>query len=129
MSGARSPLGENALYTADLLNHSLVREVLLTSDFHVYRSVRAFQKVGLPVLPRFFLRVFKRTVVGRIAGLCFADLCIETAKIVSLSYQWLDDWPPMLIVTNFRSFPPTWTASSGESGQEAPRRSPTATSS
>ena len=73
---------ENALYTADLLNHMTGPKVLLTSDFHVYRSVRAFQKVGLPVLPRFFPYAFKRFNSWPERWPLFMDLCIETVKIV-----------------------------------------------
>ena len=73
---------ENALYTRDFLNHVAGPKVLLTSDFHVYRSVRAFQKVGLSVLPRFFPYAFKRYNSWPDRWPLFMDLCIETAKIV-----------------------------------------------
>jgi uncharacterized SAM-binding protein YcdF (DUF218 family) len=73
---------ENALYTAQFLNHMTGPKVLLTSDFHVYRSVRAFQKVGLSVLPRFFPYAFKRFNSWPDRWPLFMDLCIETAKIV-----------------------------------------------
>jgi len=73
---------ENALYTTEIVSRMSGRKVLLTSDFHVYRSVRAFQKVGLSVTPRFFPYAFKRFNSWPDRWPLFLDLCVETAKIV-----------------------------------------------
>jgi uncharacterized SAM-binding protein YcdF (DUF218 family) len=43
---------ENALFTKPILEGIPGRKVLLTSDSHIYRATRTFQKVGLEVLPR-----------------------------------------------------------------------------
>ena len=45
---------ENALFTAPILARMPGRKVLVTSDFHTYRSVRAFRKAGIEVTPRMF---------------------------------------------------------------------------
>ena len=73
---------ENALFARTILNETPGRKVLLTSDFHMYRARRAFQKAGLDVLPRPFPDVRKRaqSPLGRWEA--FLDLGEETAKIV-----------------------------------------------
>lgn len=42
---------ENALYTAQLLGHTEEKIILITSAFHMYRSKKCFEKVGLHVVP------------------------------------------------------------------------------
>lgn len=72
---------ENALYTRELLAGESGRKVLLTSDFHMFRAHRAFQKVGLDVIPRPYPDLRKRAAdrIGRWPA--FLHLVIETAKI------------------------------------------------
>ena len=72
---------ENALFTAALLRHDPRRKVLLTSDYHMFRALRAFRKAGLEVTPLPFPDAEKR-----LAGLSerwsiFCLLSTETAKI------------------------------------------------
>ena len=77
---------ENATYSKPLLDRLPGTKVLLTSDYHMYRARRAFEKAGIPVLPRPFPDVRKRgsTWIGRWPA--FNDVVIETAKIVY--YRW-----------------------------------------
>ena len=42
---------ENALFVAQLLQNDPGRRVLVTSDYHMYRAVHAFRKVGIEVNP------------------------------------------------------------------------------
>lgn len=73
---------ENALLTKPILDGIPGRKVLLTSDYHMYRARRAFEKVGVNVLPRPFPDARKRAQnpLGRWDA--FLDLTEETAKIV-----------------------------------------------
>src|SRR5271170_7807627 len=43
---------ENGLFAAALLKNIPGRKVLLTSDFHMYRSIRVFKKAGVQAEPR-----------------------------------------------------------------------------
>ncbi len=80
---------ENALFTKRLLENVPGRKVLLTSDYHMYRARRAFEKAGLAVTPVPFPDVRKRetTLPGRWPA--FLDLMRETAKI---AYYRLRGW-------------------------------------
>lgn len=73
---------ENALFTAPLLARMPGRKVLVTSDFHTYRSVRVFRKLGIEVTPRFFPYALKRSNARLDRWPVFLDLCTETVKIV-----------------------------------------------
>ena len=42
---------ENAIETAKLIQNMPGKKVLLTSDFHIYRAVRVFRKLGIEVTP------------------------------------------------------------------------------
>ena len=73
---------ENALPAKQILARSEGRKVLLTSDYHMFRAHRAFNQVGLEILPRPYPDVRKRATrwIGRWAA--FLDLMTETAKII-----------------------------------------------
>jgi uncharacterized SAM-binding protein YcdF (DUF218 family) len=73
---------ENALYAAKMLAGDHSRKVLLTSDYHMYRAVRAFRKAGLVVAPRPFSEARKRAANWRLRWEVFVDLCVESVKIV-----------------------------------------------
>jgi uncharacterized SAM-binding protein YcdF (DUF218 family) len=73
---------ENALFTGPILARMPGRKVLVTSDFHTYRSVRAFRKVGIEVIPRIFPYAAKRYNTRLDRWSVFQDLCLETVKIV-----------------------------------------------
>lgn len=65
------------------------RLVLLTSDYHMYRSHRAFQKAGVAVAPRPVPDIRKRySSYGQRWGM-FQELLLETAKI---GYYWIRGW-------------------------------------
>lgn len=73
---------ENALFAADLLKNMPGRKVLLTSDFHMYRSFRAFQKAGVEVEPRPIPDALKRGNAWTQRWQVFVEMTTETAKIV-----------------------------------------------
>jgi uncharacterized SAM-binding protein YcdF (DUF218 family) len=80
---------ENALFTADLIRHMPGKKVLLTSDFHMYRAIRAFRKVGIVAIPEATPDVLHAAEhwTGRFSG--FETMLIETAKI---AYYRLRGW-------------------------------------
>jgi len=73
---------ENAVFTARLLHGVQGRLVLETSEYHMYRAVRAFRKAGLNVQPRPVPDLLKglNSRVNRWPA--FLRLCVETSKIV-----------------------------------------------
>ncbi len=79
---------ENAAFSKPLLDQIPGTKVLLTSDYHMYRSVRAFKKAGIEALPRPFpdARKSGSTWLGRWPA--FLTLSSETVKIVY--YRWKD---------------------------------------
>jgi len=80
---------ENALYTAGLIQHMPGKKVLLTSDFHMYRAIRAFRKVGIGATPMAAPDVLHAAEhwTGRFSA--FETMLIETAKI---AYYRLRGW-------------------------------------
>lgn len=80
---------ENAQYVTEMLKAAPGRKVLLTSDYHMYRALRAFRKAGLDVAPHPVPDAFKRsgTLDGRWPA--FLDLAGESVKIV---YYWMRGW-------------------------------------
>jgi len=65
------------------------RKVLLTSDYHMFRAVRALRKTGVMVTPRPIPDGFKRAGSWNLRWDVFQDLLIETTKIV---YYWGRGW-------------------------------------
>jgi uncharacterized SAM-binding protein YcdF (DUF218 family) len=80
---------ENALFTRPILEGMPGGKVLLTSDFHMYRAVRTFQKVGLAVLPRPIPDVQERAHTPLERWESFVVLAQETGKI---GYYYLRGW-------------------------------------
>ena len=81
---------ENALYTKTLLaGSSTGRLVLLTSDYHMFRAQRAFDKVGVHVLPRPIPDVLKRATSFAARWGAFINLLEESTKI---AYYWARGW-------------------------------------
>ena len=78
---------ENALYVARLLANDSGSKVLMTSDYHMFRAVRAFRKVGLKVAPRPIPDALKR--VGNRLRLwpAFVDEAVESLKIVDYALR------------------------------------------
>lgn len=73
---------ENAINTIRLVQGMPGNKVLLTSDFHMFRAVRVFRKLGLEVEPDPIPDVMKRGQdwYARFSG--FEVMVTETAKIV-----------------------------------------------
>jgi len=80
---------ENALYTAELLRQDPRKKVLLTSDYHMFRALRAFRNAGLDVSPLPYPDAQKGAshIVQRWGIFCL--LARETSKIV---YYGLRGW-------------------------------------
>jgi uncharacterized SAM-binding protein YcdF (DUF218 family) len=80
---------ENGINTAQLVRGMPGRKVLLTSDFHMFRAVRVFRKLGVEVTPDPAPDVMKVSEhwYGRFSG--FESMVIETTKIV---YYRLRGW-------------------------------------
>ena len=72
---------ENALFAAPLLMNMPGRKVLLTSDFHMYRSIRAFKRVGIEAQPRPIPYALKLGNDWTQRWQVFLGLITETAKI------------------------------------------------
>jgi uncharacterized SAM-binding protein YcdF (DUF218 family) len=80
---------ENAVYTKQLITANNERLVLLTSDYHMYRALRVFQKVGLQVAPRPFPDIVKRSSSLTERWPAFFELCEESVKT---AYYWARGW-------------------------------------
>jgi uncharacterized SAM-binding protein YcdF (DUF218 family) len=80
---------ENALFTRELLVYESGRKVLLTSDYHMFRARRAFEKAGIVVVPRPYPDVRKRITQLKGRWPAFLDLVVETAKI---GYYYARGW-------------------------------------
>jgi uncharacterized SAM-binding protein YcdF (DUF218 family) len=80
---------DNAIDTARLLQGMPGKKVLLTSDFHTFRAVRVFRKLGIEVSPLPVSDVLRLSEHwnGRISG--FQTMVVETGKIV---YYKLRGW-------------------------------------
>jgi uncharacterized SAM-binding protein YcdF (DUF218 family) len=80
---------ESGIAVARLLRNMPGKRVLLTSDYHMYRAIRVFRKVGVEAAPMAVPDVLHSTEgwPGRF-GACWA-MAVETAKIV---YYGLRGW-------------------------------------
>jgi uncharacterized SAM-binding protein YcdF (DUF218 family) len=78
---------ENALFVAQLLQNDPGRRVLVTSDYHMFRALRAFRKVGIDVSPLPYpdARRSMRSLSQRWA--IFALLAGETTKLVWYKFR------------------------------------------
>jgi uncharacterized SAM-binding protein YcdF (DUF218 family) len=73
---------ENAINTARLIQGIPGTKVLLTSDFHMYRAIRVFRKVGIDVTPMPVPDVLKLGQHWNSRFQAFETMVIESAKIV-----------------------------------------------
>ena len=73
---------ENALCVARLLANDPGTKVLMTSDYHMFRAVRAFRKAGMKVAPRPIPDALKRTGTWLRLWPAFVEEAAESAKIV-----------------------------------------------
>jgi uncharacterized SAM-binding protein YcdF (DUF218 family) len=80
---------ENALYSASLLKTLPGRKVLTTSDYHMFRARRAFERAGIAISPMPIPDVIKRSGQRRARWSAFLDLFDETIKI---GYYWARGW-------------------------------------
>jgi uncharacterized SAM-binding protein YcdF (DUF218 family) len=78
-----------ALAAADPGRYRGRKLVLLTSDFHMYRSFRAFERAGLKVDPRPIPDLLKRYESPWERWSVFQELVKETVKI---GYYWARGW-------------------------------------
>ncbi len=78
---------ENALYTRELLASLPGRKVLMTSDYHMFRALRVFEKLGIAVEPRPIPDVGKRAASWTGRWPAFLDLVVECIKIVYYSLR------------------------------------------
>jgi uncharacterized SAM-binding protein YcdF (DUF218 family) len=78
---------ENGINTAQLVASMPGKKVLLTSDFHMYRAIRVFRKLGIEVTPMPIPDVLKSTQRwnGRLPA--FETLVLESAKIVDYKFR------------------------------------------
>ncbi len=72
---------DNALYVARMLDANAGTKALLTSDYHMFRARRAFEKAGVGVVPLPFPDVGKSAQRWYNRWPAFIDLCRETVKI------------------------------------------------
>jgi len=80
---------ENALFVARMLAGVPGRKVLVTSDYHMFRARRAFEKAGLRVVPDPFPDAIKGSNHLQNRWGIFLNLGVETAKI---GYYWMRGW-------------------------------------
>ena len=80
--GASVSTRENAIETARLIQSLPGKKVLLTSDFHMYRALRVFRKLGIEAAPMAVPDVLHSTEhwYGRFSA--FEIMLTESAKIV-----------------------------------------------
>jgi len=73
---------ENGIAVARIIQGMPGKKVLLTSDFHMYRALRVFRKLGMDVTPMPAPDALHATQhwTGRFSA--FENMCVETAKIV-----------------------------------------------
>jgi uncharacterized SAM-binding protein YcdF (DUF218 family) len=72
---------ENALFTADLVRSWPGSKVLMTSDYHMLRSRRAFERAGLAVRPAPIPDVAKRWNRWTARWDCMVTVAVELVKL------------------------------------------------
>jgi uncharacterized SAM-binding protein YcdF (DUF218 family) len=78
---------ENALFAKPILDRLGGRQVLLTSDYHMWRAARAFRAAGNNIIPRPFSDITKRANIRVARWQCFWQLLDEGLRIVYYAYQ------------------------------------------
>lgn len=81
---------ENALFTAPILAASKGPIVLMTSDSHMFRARRTFEKAGVRVLPFPVPYVFKQTYRGWERNP--ADFLLLTQELMKIAYYEMRGW-------------------------------------
>jgi uncharacterized SAM-binding protein YcdF (DUF218 family) len=80
---------ENGIDAARLIAGMPGRKVLLTSDFHMYRAIRVFRKLGIEAAPMPIPDVIKSSQHWSARFTDFETMVVETTKIV---YYKLHGW-------------------------------------
>ena len=80
---------ENGIETARLIQGIPGKRVLLTSDFHMYRALRVFRKLGIEVTPMAVPDVLHLTEHWNGRFSAFETMLVESVKIV---YYTLRGW-------------------------------------
>ena len=81
---------ENGIETARLIQSTPGKKVLLTSDFHMFRAIHVFRKLGIEVAPMPAPDVMKTAEHWNGRFPAFETMLIETAKIVDYKFHgWL----------------------------------------
>jgi uncharacterized SAM-binding protein YcdF (DUF218 family) len=81
---------ENGINTARLLQGIPGKKVLLTSDFHMFRAVRVFRKLGVQVTAAPAPDVIKLTRSPYLRIPAFETMVVETIKIVGYrAHGWI----------------------------------------
>jgi uncharacterized SAM-binding protein YcdF (DUF218 family) len=80
---------ENGIETARLIQGIPGKKVLLTSDFHMYRALRVFRKLGIEVTPMAVPDVLHSTEHWNGRFSAFETMLVESVKIV---YYALRGW-------------------------------------
>ena len=80
---------ENAINTARLIQGMPGKKVLLTSDFHMYRAIRVFRKLGMEVTPMPVPDVLKSAQHWNGRFPAFETMTLESTKII---YYHLHGW-------------------------------------
>jgi uncharacterized SAM-binding protein YcdF (DUF218 family) len=81
---------ENALYAKQLLNNVPGRKQLMTSDYHMFRALRAFRRAGADVVPCPVPDALKLADGGwQTRWIAFQEELVESVKIV---YYWARGW-------------------------------------
>jgi uncharacterized SAM-binding protein YcdF (DUF218 family) len=78
---------ENAIETARLIQTLPGKKVLLTSDFHMYRALRVFRKLGIEAAPMAVPDVLHSTEQWNGRFSAFEIMLTESAKIVYYSVR------------------------------------------
>jgi uncharacterized SAM-binding protein YcdF (DUF218 family) len=80
---------ENGIETARLIQGMPGKKVLLTSDFHMYRALRVFRKLGIEVTPMAVPDVLHSTEHWNGRFSAFETMLVESVKII---YYALRGW-------------------------------------
>lgn len=83
VEGRSTSTRENATFVAAMLGKEPGKKILLTSDYHMFRAVRAFRKAGLAVEPRPLPDALKRGQRPLSRWNVFLDLLVETGKTIN----------------------------------------------
>jgi uncharacterized SAM-binding protein YcdF (DUF218 family) len=82
IEGRSASTRENAIEAARLIQNLPGKKVLLTSDFHMYRAIRVFRKLGIEATPMAVQDVLHSTEHWNGRFQAFETMVAESAKII-----------------------------------------------